>query len=407
MKICYLSYEFPPGTPNGIGSYVYQSSLALARAGHEVTVIAGQEGTEPDEPLEGLRVVRLKWKPAGRFFLSRGATHRNLLHLARTCRRLHLEHPFDLIEGPDFRAEAYYLLKEPIDCPVVTKLHAPSYPLWELEARALKKPWLRRLLARWLVWSAREPLERLVITKATRLLAPSRAVALMAEQYAGVNFAEIDIVPNPFQPSAFEPSEAGQSTAETTVLYVGRLEVRKGVHLFARIIPEVLQIFPQARFLFLGRDFSFGQSPSMAAWLRDRLGNLAQSCDFPGEVPYSHVQDYMRRVAVCVFPSLWDNFPNVILEAMDAGACVVGSLRGGMAEMVEDGESGLLADPEAPETFAEKICLGLGDPALRRRLGRAARQRVYDLYRPEVILPGQIAAYQRAIETFRMQRTVR
>lgn len=404
MKICFLTYEFPPETPNGIGSYVRQSSRALAQAGHEVTVIAGQGKHAIAEHHDGVRVVRLKWEPAGRFFWSMGAMHRNLRQVAGTCRHLHRNHPFDIIEAPDFRAEAYYLLKDSIDCPVVTKLHAPSYPLWELEANALGKPRLKRLLARWLIWSGREPLERLVITKATRVLAPSRAVARMAEQYYGVNAADIDIVPNPYQPSAAGTGDPRAPGAELTVLYAGRLEVRKGVHLFAQIIPEVLRYFPQARFLFLGEDYSFGKNPSMAGWLRARLGRQAQSCDFLGRVPYSQVPDFMQRAGVCVFPALWDNFPNVILEAMDAGACVVASMRGGMAEMIQDGKSGFLADPQDPRTFAEKIRMALGDPDLRRRVGHAARQRVYELYRPEVILPQQLAAYEKAVEHFRRNR---
>lgn len=138
----------------------------------------------------------------------------------------------------------------------------------------------------------------------------------------------------------------------------------------------------------------------MRQWLREELGPRSQKCEFLGEVPYSKVFQSMRRAAVCIFPSLWENFPNVCLEAMDAGVCVVGSTRGGMAEMLVEGESGLLADPTRPETFAEKVKLALAAPDLRQRLGEAARQRLYDLYRPEVIIPQQLAAYQQAIDRY-------
>jgi|UniRef100_A0A7C3WG66 glycosyltransferase involved in cell wall biosynthesis len=401
MNICFLSYEYPPGTSDGIGSYVYQVSRALALAGHEVTVIAGEEKPLADEPLKRLRVIRLRWQPEGRFPWDIASTYRNLRQVAQTCRTLHWQKPFDLIEAPDYRAEAYYLLQDPVDCAVITKLHTPGYPLWELEADALGKPFFQRRLARWLTMGPRKRLEKQVLWRSTRLHAPSRAVARLVEKYYGIDPAGIDLVPYPYRPSASEGSACSIENREPHVLYVGRLEVRKGVHLFAQIIPEVLRHFPQARFQFLGQDAGFGRHPSMAGWLRGRLGKLASRCEFLGPVPYHQVPTYMRCAAVCVFPSLWDNFPNVCLEAMAAGACVVGSLRGGMAEMLQDGECGFLADPQIPETFAEKILMVLSRPQLRQRLGQAARQRVHDLYRPEVILPRQIEAYRKAIEQVR------
>ena len=138
----------------------------------------------------------------------------------------------------------------------------------------------------------------------------------------------------------------------------------------------------------------------MKDWLITQLGPAASICDFVGPVPYAQVQDFMRQASICVFPSLWECFGYVCLEAMAAGAAVVGSLRGGMAEIIEDGASGFLADPEAPLSFAEKIIMALSEPKLRESMGQAAQQRVFERYRPEVIIPQQLEAYQKAIEQF-------
>jgi glycosyltransferase involved in cell wall biosynthesis len=138
----------------------------------------------------------------------------------------------------------------------------------------------------------------------------------------------------------------------------------------------------------------------MKRWLITQLGVAASSCEFLGPVPHDQVQDYMRRASVCVFPSIWENFPTVCLEAMDAGAVVVGSSRGGMAEMIEDGVNGFLGDPEEPKTFAEKIILALSDEKLSESMGQAAQQLIFEKYRPEVIIPQQLSAYHKAIEQF-------
>ncbi len=396
MHICFLSYEFPPYPAGGIGTYVYRASRALAQAGQRITVIAGGNADTVCKPMEGVRVMRLRWEPAGRFLWQIGPLLRNLHKVSKLCRTLHREDPFHLIEAPEYQAEAYYLLPDR-PAPVITKLHTSGVFLWELESRARGKNPLKRLAAGLLIRLSLGRLEKRVIHQADKIHAPSLAISRVTQQMYGVNNGEIDHVPYPFYPSQLT---ADNSRDEDTVLYVGRLEVCKGVHLFARIIPAVLKEFPRTRFVFLGRDFPYKGEVSLSQWLRGKLGAQSRQCEFWGEVPYSRVWHSLRRAAVCVFPSLWENFPNVCLEAMDAQACVVGSSRGGMAEMLVEGESGLLADPYRPETFAEKINLALASPALRRRLGQAARQRVYELYRPEVIIPRQLTAYQQAIRRF-------
>ena len=396
MNICFLSYEFPPYPAGGIGSYVYRASRGLAQAGHRVTVIAGGSEDTVRESQDGVRVVRLKWEPPVRFLWQIRPLLRNLLKLSRTCRTLHQEEPFQIIEAPEFQAEAYYLVSDKL-APIITKLHTSGLFLWDLEAKALGKNPVKHTLARAMIRLTRDRLEKRVIRQADRIHAPSLAISQVTQQMYGVTSGHIDLFPYPFYPSK---SMQGSTREDNTILYVGRLEVCKGVHLFSRIIPEVLRDFPEARFVFLGRDSWYKKNFSMSQWLRQELGPRFQNCEFLGEVPYSQVFQSMRRTAVCIFPSLWENFPNVCLEAMDAGACVVGSTSGGMAEMLVEGECGLLADPTRPETFAEKVKIALDSPDLRQRLGEAARQRLYDLYRPEVIIPQQIAAYQQAIDRY-------
>jgi glycosyltransferase involved in cell wall biosynthesis len=396
MNICFLSYEFPPYPAGGIGSYVYRASRGLAQAGHRVTVIAGGHIDTVRESQDGVRVVRLRWEPPGRFLWQIRPLLHNLQKVARTCRALHQNEPFQIIEAPEYQAEAYYLLSVK-PAPIITKLHTSGVFLWDLEARALGKHPFKGALARAMIRLTLGRLEERVIRQADRIHAPSLAITRVTQQMVGMTPGQIDLVPYPFYPSEYRQTSA---RAEHTILYVGRLEVCKGVHLFSRIIPEVLRDFPQARFVFLGRDSWYKGNVSMSQWLRKELGPRSQNCEFLGEVPYSKVFQSMRRAAVCIFPSLWENFPNVCLEAMDAGACVVGSKSGGMAEMLVEGESGLLADPARPETFAEKVKLALAAPDLRQHLGEAARQRLYELYRPEIIIPQQLAAYHKAIDQY-------
>lgn len=86
---------------------------------------------------------------------------------------------------------------------------------------------------------------------------------------------------------------------------------------------------------------------------------------------------------VFVLPTHNDCFPLVVLEAMAAGLPVVSTREGGIPEEVEDGVTGLLCDKESPESLADSLRFVLDDPALRRRMGEAGRERYGRLFTRE------------------------
>jgi glycosyltransferase involved in cell wall biosynthesis len=102
-------------------------------------------------------------------------------------------------------------------------------------------------------------------------------------------------------------------------------------------------------------------------------------------------------VDICVFPSVWENFPNVCLEAMSAGRAIVASSAGGMAEMLEGGVHGILIPPCNPKVIAEGVIRLLRSRELRQALGASARQRVLSAYSLEKIGPQLEQSYEVAI----------
>ena len=115
------------------------------------------------------------------------------------------------------------------------------------------------------------------------------------------------------------------------------------------------------------------------------MGHWRDHLEFTDYLPIAKVHEYFGQTDICVFPSHWENFPNVCLEAMAAGRGVIGSSAGGMAEMLDGGKVGLLVKPEAPAEIAAAILRLLRDPAERKRLGALARQRVLSEYNDETI----------------------
>ena len=98
-----------------------------------------------------------------------------------------------------------------------------------------------------------------------------------------------------------------------------------------------------------------------------------------GAQPHGRLPVYYSAADLCVVPSHYESFGLVALEALACGTPVVAARVGGLPAVVRDGENGLLAAWRSPEAFAGLIDAMLGDYALRRRLGSAARPSVEHL----------------------------
>jgi L-malate glycosyltransferase len=110
-----------------------------------------------------------------------------------------------------------------------------------------------------------------------------------------------------------------------------------------------------------------------------RLG-IAERVQFMGAVPHEKMPAFMWGLDLFVNPSRAESFGVAALEAAASGLPVVASRVGGLPEVVVDGETGLLVPPEDPAALAAALGALIDDPARRRSLGRAARERAVTLY---------------------------
>lgn len=170
-----------------------------------------------------------------------------------------------------------------------------------------------------------------------------------------------------------DPPGAAQAPAPPCFLFVGRFVEKKGI---AHLLDAYRRLDAQG--IAVGLTL-IGDGP-----LGDRLRREAKSMprvNFLGWQPQSEVRRWMRgAIAVCV-PSIEaaagdaEGLPNVVLEAMAAGAPVVASRSAGIGEAVVDGSTGLLVPPADPASLADALRRLAADPDLRATMGEAARRR--------------------------------
>lgn len=401
MRIAFISYEAPPDTVvGGIGTYVGQAAAALASRGHQVEVFAASPQTTDRLTFNGYVTHRLKCGPTfeERLVFPQSA--------GDAFAKRHAEAPFDVLEGPEFLAEAGIAKRLVPGIPLVVRLHMSMTLIRQINGPK-KTPWRRVKTA---IKRALKPivqigwkefdypgLELPHLLAADEISAPCREIADITARMWSIDRSQIVEVPYPFVPSA-HLLEIPAETATSTVGFVGRLEQRKGVLDLAKAIPGILQRHPKTKFVFSGAtEKSPVSGVMMQDYLAERLAPFGNQISFLGRVPHAKMGEVFRGMDICVLPSLWENFPNACLEAMAAGRGVVGSSAGGMAQQLDDGKAGLLIRPEHPEEIVECVCRLLENPAQRIDFGRKARARVLSEYNSDRIGRMTEESYLRAI----------
>ncbi len=197
-----------------------------------------------------------------------------------------------------------------------------------------------------------------------------RAVAL------GADPARVRTVPYGVDTAFFAPERRGsrpsvarQHPDRLLVLAVGRLVEKKG---FKHLVAAAAQRDDVEVVIVGDGDL---RAPLEAASRRLADGRVR----LVGALDRDSTADALAAADVTVIPSVVDRsgnvdgLPNVLVEAMASGGAIVASRLAGIPDVVVDGENGLLVEPGRPEAIAEALGR-LRDPALRERLGRAARQ---------------------------------
>lgn len=167
---------------------------------------------------------------------------------------------------------------------------------------------------------------------------------------------------------------------------VGRLEAVKGAEVFVRAAAVVAQSHRDVRFVIGGAGSLDGDLRAASVALR-----LSTRLDFLGKVPSAAAT--FAALDIVVVPSLSEGFGIVAAEAMALGKPVIASRVGGLPEVVEDGVTGILVDPDDPAALASAITVLLSDPDRARAMGEAGRVRVQENFTLERMTAGYLALY--------------
>ncbi len=201
-----------------------------------------------------------------------------------------------------------------------------------------------------------------------RVLCNSRAAAKRLLD-RGLPQRKLVVIPNGLPDEAFAETAPAlpQSTGVLRVGLVGRMSHCKNHPCFLRVAARLAPKFPMLEFLLVG------DGPLRPALERMAEGlGLGHRVRFLGE--RHDIPAVLAAMDISVVPSLSESLSNVILESMAAGVPVVASRVGGNAELISDGETGLLVPPDNEDKFVEAVESLLVQPSLRIECGRRAKR---------------------------------
>jgi glycosyltransferase involved in cell wall biosynthesis len=150
---------------------------------------------------------------------------------------------------------------------------------------------------------------------------------------------------------------------------------RKGIRFLIEAAAQLKPRFPALKVVVAGDGFERSELERLAAAL-----GIEEDVTFLGWVPNSDLPPYYRAAAVSVIPSLEEGFGIPAAEAMGCETAVVASDAGGLPEVVEHGVTGLVVPRGDATALAGAIGELLANPARRRAMGQAGRQRVLRLF---------------------------
>ena len=394
MKILMLTWEYPPRIVGGIARVVHDLSKRLIKDGHEVTVITYRDGNVPeyenDKGVEVYRVDNYMIHPNN--FID-WIMQLNFNMIAKATEVINKEGGFDVIHAHDWLVTyAAKSLKQSFNLPMVATIHATE---------AGRNSGIHDDTQRYI-----NDTEWLLTYEATEVIVNSNYMKGHVQGLFGLPFDKISVIPNGINLNNFTGIDRDYDFRrrfamdnEKIILYVGRLVYEKGVQHLISAMPKILENYHDSKLVIAGKGGMIDELKSQV----DSMG-LSNKVYFTGYLNQKEVQKMYKCADVAVFPSTYEPFGIVALEAMLAGIPTVVSDIGGLNEIVEHGVNGMKSYTGNPNSIADSVLSLLFDPQLAMNVTKNAKNKVKDEFNWQKIAQDTHYIYELAISKTMAQR---
>ncbi|MBV7275085.1 glycosyltransferase [Clostridium sp. PL3] len=370
MKILMISWEYPPKNVGGLSNHVFYLSHALSKKGHEVHVITCEVGTAPsNENNDEVFVHRVKPYNIETDDFIKWVMQLNFAIAEEATRIITDYGKFDLIHAHDWlSAFSAKLLKWSFKIPMVATIHATEYG---------RNSGIKTEMQRYI-----SSAEWFLTYESWKVVACSNYMKQQVTDILSAPWDKVWVIPNGVNPEKFNFEfdwlnfrRNYARDDEKIVFYVGRHVFEKGIHILVEATQGIIERYDNTKIIIAG-------TGPMTEELKSRVRQMGieAKVNFTGYMS-DEDRDKMYRIAnVAVFPSLYEPFGIVALEAMAAGCPIVVSDTGGLGEIVNHRVNGLKAISGCVESLIDNISELLRDQNLAYFLKKKALESVQDKY---------------------------
>lgn len=396
MRIALVNSEYPSPSQaghGGIATYTYLMANTLASMGHTVYVLV-REGTATDPLLDSVRLCYFGFTPApglrritdrfrtGKIVWEQGQSR----HIKNTLLSIHKRFGLDIAEFPDYSGLTCQCSRS-LPFPVVINFHTPSEVVDKLNNMTITEERIK--------WHR---FEREAFTKANGYRCPSEALAQIISRDFEIPSNQIRIIRNPVSTEIFDRIEKSHRTDRFDFLFAGRLEFRKGAELLLRSLNKILRIDNRINVTFageteLGDAYSYRQA--IERTLRD---SERKRVWFLGPLSIKKLSTLYCRSSCFLFPSLFENAPYGLFEAISAKLPVIASDSGGVREIIRHKETGLLFSPERIDELLGCVKSFIENPQQSSEMAERAYKEIKNICSPEKIAAETIDFYQSLVD---------
>ena len=387
MKILMLTWEYPPRIVGGISRVVHDLSSRLIKDGHEVTVITYRDGDTPyyenDKGVNVYRVDNFMINPNN--FID-WIMQLNFNMVSKASELISKGEKFDVIHAHDWLvAYAAKTLKHSFNIPIVATIHATE---------SGRNSGIHTETQRYI-----NDTEWLLTYESTEVIVNSNFMKSDIQRLFGLPFEKINVIPNGINLTNFTGIDRDYDLRrqyamdnEKIILYVGRLVYEKGIQYLIGAMPKILQNYHDSKLVICGRG-------GMINELKNEVHNLGidNKVYFAGYCDSKKVQKMYKCADVAVFPSTYEPFGIVALEAMLAGVPTVVSDVGGLNEIIDHGVTGMKSYAGNSNSIADSVLALLFDKKLCDTVSKHAIKKVKDLYNWNKIAQDTHYVYEQAI----------
>jgi len=404
LRICLLSGEYPPVAYGGVARLTHLMAKGLFELGHSVHVITRGEREEVTF-YDGAFVHKIpnllnryeRYQSFNNLYTTLNYSH----NVYEKVKRLILNDGIQIVDSSSWQYEGLVTLKSGI-APVVLRLVTGLRQITDIHKSRVAE------------FSLMGDLEQNFIEQAHFLLPNTLATLDAMQKVYDLKSTEkrCEVIPYGIVPAPDNqifPFEPKSDNGTLTVLFVGRLEKRKGVLDLFEAIPTVLKLIPNTRFFIAGKDnsnndgFKMKTGMDYPTFFSSRYEAYLPFVEFLGEVSDEVLQNLYQACDLFVAPSLYESFGLIYLEAMNYAKPVIGCKAGGIPEVVDHGETGLLVEPGSSPALAEAILSLLKSPVKLREMGLAGRSQILERFNYIQMARNFECVYRQVINAFNDQ----